>query len=78
MWAPLGLKLTPLGGATLGLGPENTFYVPQGLLRTDGDNTLAIAEWSLAPGAGGLGQVSLVPYEIERGGIPVRDVVSPG
>ena len=30
------------------------------------------------PGAGGLGQVSLVPYEIERGGIPVRDVVSPG
>ena len=28
--------------------------------------------------AGGLGQVSLVPYEIERGGIAVRDVVSPG
>jgi beta-galactosidase GanA len=60
------------------LGPQNTFYLPQGLLRTDGNNTLAIAEWSLAPGAGGLGQVSLVPYEIERGGIPVRDVVSPG
>lgn len=32
----------------------------------------------LAPGAGGLGQVSLVPYEIETGGIPVRNVVSPG
>ncbi|MGA2924688.1 MAG: beta galactosidase jelly roll domain-containing protein [Solirubrobacteraceae bacterium] len=60
------------------LGPQNTFYLPQGLLRADGDNTLAIAEWSLAPGAGGLGQMSLVPYEIERGGIPVRDVVSPG
>ena len=60
------------------MGPQNTFYLPQGLLRTDGSNTLAIAEWSLSPGAGGLGTVSLVPYEIERGGIPVRDVVSPG
>jgi len=60
------------------LGPQDTFYLPQGLLRTDGTNTLAIAEWSLAPGAGGLGDVSLVPYEIERGGIPVRAVASPG
>ena len=60
------------------LGPQNTFYLPQGLLRTDGQNTLAIAEWSLAGGAGGLGQVSLVPYEILRGGIPVQDVASPG
>ena len=31
------------------LGPQNTFYLPQGLLRTDGNNTLAIAEWSPAP-----------------------------
>ena len=60
------------------LGPQNTFYLPQGLLRTDGPNTLAIAEWSLAAGAGGLDRVSLVPYEIERGGIPVRAVASPG
>jgi beta-galactosidase GanA len=60
------------------LGPQNMFYLPQGLLRTDGQNTLAIAEWSLAGGAGGLGQVSLVPYEILRGGIPVQNVASPG
>jgi hypothetical protein len=60
------------------LGPQSTFYLPQGLLRTDGHNTLAIAEWSLADGAGGLGQVSLVPYEVLRGGIPVRNVRSPG
>jgi Beta-galactosidase jelly roll domain len=53
------------------MGPQNTFYLPQGLLRADGTNTLAIAEWSLSPGAGGLGTVSLVPYEVERGGIPV-------
>jgi beta-galactosidase GanA len=60
------------------LGPQNTFYLPQGLLRTDGRNTLAIAEWSLAAGDGGIGQVSLVPYEIRRGGIPVQTVDSPG
>ena len=60
------------------LGPQTTFYLPQGLLRTDGRNTLAIAEWSLADGAGGLGSVSLVPYEVERGGIPVSPVASPG
>ena len=59
------------------LGPQNTFYLPQGLLRTDGQNTLAIAEWSLAAGAGGLGQVSLVPYEIQRGGIPVQTWPAP-
>ncbi|HUA45386.1 MAG TPA: beta-galactosidase [Solirubrobacteraceae bacterium] len=60
------------------LGPQNTFYLPQGLLRTSGQNTLAVAEWSLAGGAGGLGQVSLVPYEILRGGIPVQNVPDPG
>ncbi len=60
------------------LGPQNTFYLPQGLLRTNGSNTLAIAEWSLVAGAGGLGQVSLVPYEVLRGGIPVQTVPSPG
>jgi Beta-galactosidase jelly roll domain len=42
------------------LGPQDTFYLPQGLLRTDGQNTLAIAEWSLADGAGGLGQPRLL------------------
>jgi beta-galactosidase GanA len=57
------------------LGPQSTFYLPQGLLRNSGQNTLAIAEWSLA---GGLGQVSLVPYEILRGGIPVQNVPDPG
>jgi beta-galactosidase GanA len=60
------------------LGPQNTFYVPQGLLRTDGRNTLAIAEWSLSAGDGGIGNVSLVPYEVQRGGVPVADVPSPG
>ena len=49
----------------------------QGLLRTNRENALAIAEWSLAAGAGGLGQVSLVPYEVLRGGIPVQNVPSP-
>jgi hypothetical protein len=79
----LSTALVYLNGWLIGryindLGPQNTFYLPQGLLRTDGPNTPAIAEWSLVAGAGGLGQVSLVPYEILRGGVPVRDVPSPG
>jgi beta-galactosidase GanA len=60
------------------LGPQKTFYLPQGLLRTDGHNTLAIAEWSLATGAGGLDDVTLAPYQVLRGGIDVATVASPG
>ena len=60
------------------LGPQTTFYLPQGLLRADGHNTLAIAEWSLADGAGGLQKVALSPYAVLRGGIHVQDVRSPG
>ncbi|HEY3774606.1 MAG TPA: beta-galactosidase [Solirubrobacteraceae bacterium] len=60
------------------LGPQKTFYLPAGLLRQNGTNTLAIAEWSLAGGAGGLGSVTLSPYEVLRGGIKVQRVPSPG
>jgi beta-galactosidase GanA len=60
------------------LGPQKTFYLPAGLLHQNGNNTLAVAEWSLAKGAGGLGSVTLSPYEVLRGGISVRNVPSPG
>jgi beta-galactosidase len=60
------------------LGPQKTFYLPAGLLRQNGTNTLAIAEWSLAAGAGGLGSVTLSPYEVLRGGIKVQNVPGPG
>jgi hypothetical protein len=52
------------------LGPQNTFYLPQGLLRIDGDNTLAIAEWSLAPGAGRTGPTVAVAVRDRTRGDP--------
>lgn len=41
------------------VGPQHVFQVPAGILRTDGENTVAIAAWGL-DGSGGLGDVSLV------------------
>ncbi|MGI5228121.1 glycoside hydrolase family 35 protein [Actinoallomurus sp. CA-142502] len=41
------------------VGPQHVFQVPAGILRTDGENTIAIAAWGL-DGSGGLGDVSLV------------------
>jgi uncharacterized repeat protein (TIGR01451 family) len=89
---PIGLKL-PLDGSQeqdfiylngwlVGraidyLGPQDTFYLPEGILRDDGENMLAVAVWGLANGSGGLPEPSLVPYDVEAGGIPVADVASP-
>lgn len=71
-----------LNGWNLGLyindvGPQHDFALPAGLLRNGGDNTLALAVWS-NDAAGGLGPVSLVAVGNARGGVPVRDVRSPG
>jgi beta-galactosidase GanA len=41
------------------VGPEHTFPVPPGILRTDGRNTLAIAVWNEDASTGGLGDVRL-------------------
>jgi hypothetical protein len=101
VWAPMGLKLSPIHGGKPGggkgewqafiylngwmvgryinyLGPQQVFYLPQGILNVNGANTLAIATWSLEPGAGGLGNVSLVPYTVREGGIPISNVAACG
>ena len=70
-----------LNGWNLGLfvnntGPQHDFPLPAGLLRTDGDNTLALAVWS-NDAAGGLGPVSLAAAGSSRGGVRVSDVRSP-
>jgi beta-galactosidase GanA len=70
-----------LNGWNLGLyvndkGPQHDFVLPAGLLRANGDNTLALAVWS-NDATGGLGTVSLVVQGNYRGGVPVSDVVSP-
>ena len=60
------------------LGPQSEFYLPQGILNTGGSNTLAIAVWGVGNAGGGLGTVSLAPYEVSGGGIPVEQVQAPG
>ncbi len=60
------------------LGPQHDFYVPAGLLNEQGENTLAIADWALAPGSGGIGDVRLVALGNQLGGVPVAPVASPG
>ncbi|GAA4614281.1 beta-galactosidase [Actinoallomurus liliacearum] len=44
------------------VGPQHTFPIPPGILRTDGRNTLAIAVWNVDDATGGLGQVGLRQY----------------
>jgi beta-galactosidase GanA len=60
------------------LGPQHQFYVPAGILREDGENTIAIADWSLNSVSGGLGAVKLVALGDQAGGVAVSDVDSPG
>jgi beta-galactosidase GanA len=60
------------------VGPQHQFYVPAGILKEHGSNTLAIAVWGLDQAGGGLGQVSLVTAGNQAGGVPVSQVASPG
>jgi beta-galactosidase len=46
-------------------GPQTKFFVPAGILRTEGKNTMAIAVWRRTAEKGGLGIVRLEPYEIQ-------------
>jgi beta-galactosidase GanA len=58
-------------------GPQHQFYVPAGILNDQGSNTIAIAEWTLAPSGGGLGSVKLVSLGNQAGGIPITPNNSP-
>jgi len=91
---PVGLKISDgpsrryraeifLNGWLLGLyandlGPQHIFSLPAGILKLDGNNTLAIAVWGEDQRGGGLGQVSLVRYGSYAGGVPVVPVRAPG
>ena len=75
-----------LGQYINSVGPQHTFVLPNGILRTgigdDGQNTLAIAVITNNPGGGpaggGLGSVSLTDLGTVAGGVSVTDVASPG
>jgi len=91
---PLGIRLDDdparhyraliyLNGWQLGryindVGPQHSFPVPPGILRTDGRNTLAIAVWNADASTGGLGQVGLEQYGNVSTSLRVSDVDSPG
>jgi beta-galactosidase GanA len=59
------------------VGPQRTFPIPAGILRTNGSNTLALAVWSEDGQTGGLGNVKLEQYANLAGGVKVSNVASP-
>lgn len=72
-----------LNGWNLGLyvndvGPQHVFVLPNGVLRTRGENTLALAVLSDGTTPSGPGRVSLRLLGAAAGGTPVTDVDSPG
>jgi beta-galactosidase GanA len=67
-----GWNLGQYGGD---IGPQTDFALPNGLLRSDGDNTLALAV--IAQKHAIVAPVSLVTEGNALGGVPVTDVYSP-
>lgn len=64
------------------VGPQHTFVIPNGILRTNGTNTLAIAvvtnqDNGTATTGGGLGNVTLVNLGTAASSLTVADVNSP-
>jgi beta-galactosidase GanA len=60
------------------VGPQVSFPVPPGILRTDGRNSLAISVWNTDATTGGLGPVALEQYGNHSTSLRIRDVPSPG
>ncbi|GGJ12529.1 beta-galactosidase [Streptomyces brasiliensis] len=60
------------------VGPQHTFVLPNGILRTRGTNTLALAVLSDGTTESGPGQVRLTLLGSAAGGLPVTAVDSPG
>jgi hypothetical protein len=59
------------------LGPQHSFPIPNGILKTDGSNTIAIAVWNLDGTTGGLGKISLTDYGSYASSLRVNPVDSP-
>ncbi len=67
-----------LGNYVNDIGPQHTFPIPNGILRTQGANTIAIAVWDTDATTGGLGTVSLVDLGSYASSLQVTTVESPG
>ncbi|MEU1401910.1 beta-galactosidase [Streptomyces sp. NPDC005728] len=60
------------------VGPQHTFVLPNGILRTRGTNSLALAVLSEFTTLSGPGKVRLTLLGRATGGVPVTPVPSPG
>ncbi|MEU1165685.1 beta galactosidase jelly roll domain-containing protein, partial [Streptomyces sp. NPDC005921] len=60
------------------VGPQHTFVLPNGILRTRGSNTLALAVLGDGTTEIGPGSVRLELLGSAAGGVPVVGVDSPG
>ncbi|MEW2492146.1 beta-galactosidase [Streptomyces nodosus] len=60
------------------VGPQHTFVLPNGVLDTQGDNTLALAVLADGTTPAGPGKIGLTLLGRAAGGVPVRRVHSPG
>jgi len=60
------------------VGPQSTFVLPAGLLRPQGENTLAVAVLADGTTPRGLGSIALANLGTVSGGVPVLPVFSPG
>jgi beta-galactosidase GanA len=60
------------------VGPQHVFVLPQGILRHQGSNSIALALWSDDATTGGLGEVGLEALGNTATGLRVGDLFSPG
>ncbi|NEB02459.1 beta-galactosidase [Streptomyces sp. SID13726] len=67
-----------LGQYVNDVGPQHTFALPNGILRSRGVNTLALAVLSDGTTDSGPKDVRLTPMGASAGGVPVTPVDSPG
>ncbi|MGA5442116.1 beta-galactosidase [Streptomyces griseoincarnatus] len=67
-----------LGQYVNDVGPQHTFALPNGILRTRGANTLALVVLADGTTPAGPGKVTLTLLGAARGGVPVEPVDPPG
>ena len=67
-----------LGRYVNDVGPQHDFPIPNGILKPNGTNTIAIAVWNEDASSGGLGTVSLESYGSPASALQVGAVASPG
>ena len=58
-----------MGNYVSDMGPQHSFPIPNGVLHSQGSNSIVIAAWKLDTTEGGLGEVSLMSYGSYKSGL---------